>query len=81
VDLAEGTEIIEQVEMDTYDPAVDGHAGVVSEGDRADLERGKERVWTAHLAASAIIDRLRVAYQKNLDRGRTFLDLSRPSAG
>jgi hypothetical protein len=59
-DLVDGAEVIERVAMDTYDPAR-GHIGVVSDRDRADLERGRERAWTAHLAGSAIIDRLDTA--------------------
>lgn len=59
-DLTAGAEVIEQVAMDTYDP-VRGHVGVVSEPTRADLERGRERAWTAHIAGSAIIDRLDTA--------------------
>jgi hypothetical protein len=46
----------------------------VSERDRADLERGRERAWTADLAGSAIIDRLRIAYQKQQER--SVLDFS-----
>jgi len=58
--LAGGAEIIDRVALDTYDPER-GHVGVVSERDRADLERGRERAWTAHLAGSAIIDQLDTA--------------------
>lgn len=56
--LADGAEIIEQVAVSTYDPVADGHPGAVADRDRADLEHGRERAWTAHLTASAIIDRL-----------------------
>lgn len=70
-DLVEGAEIIDQVALDTYDPE-HGHVGLVSDQDRADLERGRERAWTAHLAGSAIIDRLDSAADEQ--RNRSFSD-------
>jgi|SRR5947209_6743512 len=69
--LAEGAEIIDQVALDTYDPE-GGHLGMVSDRDRADLEQGRERAWTAHLAGSAVIDRLDSAADEQ--RNRPFLD-------
>ena len=57
-DLLAGAEIIDRVSLDTYDPDHDGYVGPVSDRDRADLEQGRERAWTAHLAGAAIIDRL-----------------------
>jgi hypothetical protein len=72
-DLVEGSEIIDQVALDTYDPE-GGHVGVVSDRDRADLEKGRERAWTAHLAGSAIIDRLDSAAEEQ--RNRPYPDLS-----
>jgi hypothetical protein len=69
--LAEGAEIIDQVALDTYDPE-HGHVGVVSGRDRADLEKGRERAWTAHLAGSAVIDRWDSAADEQ--RNRPFLD-------
>lgn len=59
-DLSGGAEIIEGVALDTYDPER-GHVGLASGRDRADLERGRERAWTAHLAGGAIIDQLDTA--------------------
>jgi hypothetical protein len=70
-DLVEGSEIIDQVALDTYDPEGGGHVGVVSDRDRADLEKGRERAWTAHLAGSAVIDRLDSAAEEQ--RHRPFL--------
>lgn len=57
IELAEAPELIDQVALDTYDPE-HGHSGTVTERDRADLERGRERAWTAQMTAAAIIDRL-----------------------
>lgn len=68
-DLVEGAEIIDQVSADTYDPER-GHAGTVSDRDRADLEKGRERAWTAHLTGAAIIDRLDAAQEQ---QHRSFL--------
>jgi hypothetical protein len=72
-DLVEGSEIIDQVALDTYDPEGGGHVGVVSDRDRTDLEKGRERAWTAHLAGSAVIDRLDSAAEDQ--RHRPLLDL------
>ena len=68
--LAGGAEIIDQVALDTYDPD-SGHVGLVSDRDRADLERGRERACTAHLAGGVIIDRLDSEADKQ--RNRSFL--------
>lgn len=71
-DLADGAEIIDRVALDTYDPER-GHVGVVSGRDRADLERGRERAWTAHLAGGAIIDGLDTAAAEQ--HGQSLRDL------
>ena len=72
-DLLAGAEIIDRVSLDTYDPDHDGHVGPVSDRDRADLEQGRERAWTAHLAGAAIIDRL--DHVADDQRNRPFGDL------
>lgn len=72
-DLADGAEIIDRVALDTYDPERGGHVGVVSGRDRADLERGRERAWTAHLAGSGVIDGLDTAAAEQ--HGQLFRDL------
>lgn len=59
VELSEAAELIDRVAVDTYDPE-HGHTGTETRHDRTDLERGRERAWTAQLTAAAIIDRLEV---------------------
>lgn len=67
-DLAAAAEIIDRVGAATYDPDADTHPGPVGDRDRAALEQGRERAWTAHLAGAAIIDRLHAAEPESRQR-------------
>ena len=72
-ELADGAELIGQVALDTYDPE-HGHPGTVNDRDRADLERGREHAWTAHLAGVAILewlDAATVSDPRRVPRGRS----------